>query len=92
MRYTRKENEIIAREVGNSPMNLTAAFESAARKLSRTPNGVRQQWYNHLRGGNPAFVVIGKNCHVANAKLLQRGDKATKHKVGFWKELIGALD
>lgn len=91
MRYTRKENEIIAREVGNSPMNLTAAFESAARKLSRTPNGVRQQWYNHLRGGNPAFVVIGRSCHAANTKLLQRGAKATKHKVGFWKELIGEL-
>ena len=67
-RYTKEEEQIIAQEISLHPTNISRGINSAAEKLGRSPQSVRNHWYMVVSKKQPVFCVLSSNIAVRNRK------------------------
>lgn len=79
--YSKKEDNLILSNVNKSPDNLAKSFEISANeilnkfKISRSPKGISQRYYNIKKTSDKVLELKGRNTVEKNTKNIPRNLK-----------------
>lgn len=83
--YTKEEDEIILKHVNENMLNLSVAFNLAAKELDKSPAGVSYRYYRKLRySSNISLVSLSNKTGSINSR------KNNPRKDGVLKESMSS--
>lgn len=91
-RWTDEEEQVIIREVSNTPNNLESAFRRASTSINRTPKAIAMRWHRTLREREDVgvlFMTCGRKYINANRKIIstKTSDNTKRNTVSIWNTI-----
>lgn len=91
-KWTDDEEQVVIREVSNTPNNLESAFRRASTSINRTPKAISLRWHRTLREREDVgvlFMTCGRKSINTNRKVIstKTSDNTRRNTVSIWNTI-----
>ena len=88
-KWTKRDANILYKEIKKHPYSLKKAFKEAAEKIGKTPSACQVYWYRKTKNPNntSCFLLIGRESYTKNRKN-PRSEKLIKEKKGILNRIL----
>ena len=93
--YTKEEDDLLIKNISESPHNLREAYRKTALETGRTWKACEQRWYNLVESGraNKVFVGVGKCTTTFDRKNVYRDVNTVVNPIrkSKWRRILAIL-